>query len=989
LADVLTRLQAALPSHYRIERELGRGGMATVWLAHDLKHDRQVAIKVIKPELAAALGGERFLREISIAAHLQHPHILTLIDSGEGVTSAPDGPPILYYVMPYVAGDTLRSQLLRQGRLPVQEAVRILRDVLDALAHAHQHGIVHRDIKPENVMLTSRHALVMDFGVAKAVAAGQEGETGTLTALGMAIGTPAYMAPEQASGQTTVDGRADIYAAGVLAYEMLGGRPPFTGNTPQAILAAQITQTPQPLLELRSDLSPQLAVTVMRCLEKDPERRWQSAEDLLNRLEAFTTPGSGTVTMVESGTPVRSRRHGRSLIAGAVLLVAAVAAVLWLGPGQRLRERRWAREQAIPQLLLLGESGDWEPAYQLARRVAEILPGDSLFNALRPRFARQVSIKTNPPGARVWRKAYDAPDSTWMLLGRTPLDSVLLALSGGGGPILNNNRLRIEASGYRPLELVGLPLEDSVIRLDREDAIPTEMVRVAGGELGLIFFPGLEHVTPIPLGDFLMDRYEVTNREFKRFVDSGGYRRQEFWQQPFIRAGQEIPWKRAMALMTDRTGRAGPSTWEAGEFPPGQEQHPVAGVSWYEAAAFARFAGKSLPTVVHWSRAASTYHSATIVPLSNFAGQGTRPVGEGRGISEYGTYDMGGNVREWCLNQSGNERFILGGGWNDEPYQFTDAYTQPPFDRSPTNGIRLVKYLTVDSNLTAASQPLRRSYRDFLRERPVSNAVFSVYRRMYEYDRGPLQARVVETVDEGGWTRELVRMQAAYAGDSLLVYLYLPKSGMKPHPAVVYFPGSSAIRDSPRNLPWRAINFIIKTGRAVLLPVYKGTYQRSDSLLSDVQDTTNFYRDHVIMWAKDLSRGIDYLETRPEITTQRLAYYGVSWGGAMGGLIPAVESRIKVGVLYVAGLSMEPARPEVDPINFLPRVKVPTLMLNGRYDFFFPLETSQVPMFRLLGTPAEHKRHVVEEGSHFVPRIRLIQETLAWLDKYQPLSPTE
>jgi eukaryotic-like serine/threonine-protein kinase len=980
-------LAAVLRDRYVIQRELGRGGMATVWLADDLKHDRRVAIKVIKPDLAAALGGDRFLREIRIAAHLQHPHILTLIDSGDKPTRTGETP-VLYYVMPYVEGETLRQRLTRNGRLPAEEVVRVLQDVLDALVHAHGHGIVHRDIKPENIMLTGRHAVVMDFGVAKALAAGQEADTGTLTALGLAIGTPSYMSPEQASGQASVDGRADIYAVGVVAYEMLGGQPPFTGTTPQAILASQVTRAPQPLAELRSDLSPELVATVMRCLEKDREQRWQSAEELFVRLGQFTTPGSGTAATAAGQSRPRARSFRPAVLVPALLLATGLGAALWAGPGQRLRDRRWAREQAIPRLLSLAESGAWEQAYTLARRVATIIPEDSLFNALRPRFARKVSIRTDPPGAKVWRKAYDDPDTSWVLLGRTPLDSVLLALTAGGGGFLNNNRLRIEAPGYRTLDLVGLPFPDSVVRLDPDNAIPPEMVRVAGGRLN-VFFPGLVHVKPIELGDYLIDRYEVTNREFQRFVDSGGYRRPEFWEHPFVRAGQKVPWKAAMALMIDRTGQPGPSTWEAGEFPPGQEDHPVGGVSWYEALAFAKFTGKSIPTVVHWNHAASIFHSATIVPLSNFSGQGAGPVGTGRGISAYGTYDMAGNVREWCLNAGSTERFILGGGWNDEPYQFTDAYTQPPFDRSPTNGIRLVKYLTVDSNLTAAGKPLTRAQRDYLKERPVPDQVFSVYRRMYEYDRGPLNARVMETIDEGDWTRELVRMNAAYGGDSLLLYLYRPKTGVKPYPAVVYFPGSSAIRDRPQNLQWRSINFIIKSGRAVLYPVYKGTYQRSDSLFTDTQDTTNFYRDHVIMWAKDLSRAVDYVETRSDITLKQLGYYGVSWGGAMGGLMPAVEPRIKVSILYVAGLSLERARPEVDPINFLPRVNVPTLMLNGRYDFFFPIETAQIPMFRLLGTPADQKRYVIEDGSHFVPRTRLIQETLAWLNKYQPVATGE
>ena len=979
MPDLRGLLQNGLAATYRLEREVGRGGMATVFLAHDIKHDRSVALKVLHPDIAAALGADRFLREIRIAAHLQHPHILTLIDSGQIPRQDGMGPGLLYFVMPYVAGETLRARLTREGKLSPTDTARILQEVLDALTHAHGLGIVHRDIKPENIMLTGRHALVMDFGVAKAASAAVAADTvssGTLTALGLAIGTPTYMAPEQAAGQAAVDARADLYAVGVMAYEMLTGEPPFTGTTPQAILAAHITEAPLPIAGRRPDLAAPFAMAVMRCLEKQPAARWQSAEELRVHVEAFATPGSGVSAVVRNRRP--------SHIGAAIVAVVIIGAGAWLGPGRQMGQRRWAREQGIPQLLALAERGQWDSAYMLARQVEAANPHDSLFRALRPKFARRVSLHTNPAGATVWRKEYAAPDSAWMSLGKTPLDSVLLSLSEGG-TYLNANRLRIERPGYRTLELVGIPFRDSVIPLDRDTALPPEMVRIAGGALD-VFYPGFEHVKPVRLGDYLMDRFEVTNREFKRFVDAGAYRRRELWDYPFVNDGRVIPWAQAMGRMIDRTGRPGPSTWEAGEYRAGQENHPVAGVSWYEAAAFAKFAGKSLPTVAHWNHAASVYNSAWVVPASNFAGQGTVPVGTTRGIGAYGTYDMAGNVREWCLNASGANRFILGGGWNDEPYQFNDAYTQAPFDRSLTNGIRLVKYLGAEPNLALAAEPLQRAWRDFFKVRPVTDAVFAAYRQMYEYDRTPLAAKVVESVDEGDWTRELVRMNAAYASDSLLVYLYLPKRGVKPYPAVVYFPGSNAIRDhAPQNLQVRAIDFIVKSGRAVLYPVYKGTYQRSDSLNTDVEDSSNFYRDHVVMWAKDLRRGVDYLETRPEVATGHLAYYGLSWGGAMGGLIPAVEPRIKVSALYVAGLDFERARPEVEPINFLPRIRIPTLMINGRYDFFFPLETSQIPMFRLLGTPPDQKRHVVEEGSHFVPRPRLIQELLRWLDKYQPL----
>ena len=220
----MQRLAAALSDRYRLDRELGHGGMATVYLAEDLKHRRQVAIKVLNPELAAALGATRFTQEMAIAARLQHPHILGVFDSGEA-----DG--FLYYVMPYVEGESLRERLVRQGELPVTDAVRLLSEMADALGHAHARGVVHRDIKPENVMLSGRHALVMDFGVAKAV--NEASGRSNLTTMGVALGTPSYMAPEQATADPLLDHRVDIYALGVVGYELLAGRPPFVGASPQ------------------------------------------------------------------------------------------------------------------------------------------------------------------------------------------------------------------------------------------------------------------------------------------------------------------------------------------------------------------------------------------------------------------------------------------------------------------------------------------------------------------------------------------------------------------------------------------------------------------------------------------------------------------------------------------------------------------------------------------------------------------------------------
>ena len=280
----LTPLTRALADRYRIERELGAGGMATVYLAEDLKHQRKVAVKVLREDLTASLGGGRFLREIKIAAQLQHPNILPLLDSGEA-----DG--FLFYVMPYVAGQSLRERLAREGELPVHEAVRLITEVVDALAHAHEHGVVHRDIKPDNVMLSGRHALVTDFGVAKAIS--EATGRNTVTTLGVAVGTPNYMSPEQAAADPNIDHRSDIYAVGVMAYELLTGRPPFTGGTPQQVLAAHITEAPDPVVKRRPAIPPALDAIILRCLAKRPADRFQSAQDLLAQLEPLATPSGG------------------------------------------------------------------------------------------------------------------------------------------------------------------------------------------------------------------------------------------------------------------------------------------------------------------------------------------------------------------------------------------------------------------------------------------------------------------------------------------------------------------------------------------------------------------------------------------------------------------------------------------------------------------------------------------------------------------------
>jgi eukaryotic-like serine/threonine-protein kinase len=333
MEDGLARLREALRDRYRIERELGRGGMATVYLARDLRHDRPVALKVFRSELSASMGAERFLREIRLTARLDHPHILPLLDSGTAGGA-------LFYTMPYVEGESLRERLEREKQLPLEDALRITRQVADALDHAHLQGIVHRDIKPENILLGTGHARLADFGIARAVdAAGGE----TLTGTGLSIGTPTYMSPEQASGDREVDARADVYSLACVVYEMLAGQPPHTGATVEAIHARKALEQPPALRVVRPALPAGVDSAIRKALAPAPADRWQNVRELLAALEHPT--GAGWTR--------RARTRTALIAAGFVLTVAA--AWWWIARGPAA-----GRVESLAVLPFANLSGDTE-----------------------------------------------------------------------------------------------------------------------------------------------------------------------------------------------------------------------------------------------------------------------------------------------------------------------------------------------------------------------------------------------------------------------------------------------------------------------------------------------------------------------------------------------------------------------------------------------------------------------------------------------------
>lgn len=696
-----------------------------------------------------------------------------------------------------------------------------------------------------------------------------------------------------------------------------------------------------------------------------------------------------------SSAPGRGRLQDRLLtwpnvIRGGVGAMAlwGVAVTAWLALGRTAMSEGDVLAE-VEAIGVLAATSDYAAAYARVASLETELRDDSLRTALWTMVAGPLELATDPGGATVYRRAYEATDAEWEELGRTPL-TVERFPKGV-------SRLRFEAEGRRSREVAAQlhQLQSlGVVGLDADDAIPPGKVRVSGrsggGGYGL-FVPGLEQAPSVELGEFLMSAHEVTNEEYLAFVSAGGYEDSACWPHPFVDGADNLSFEEGIGRFTDQTGRPGPATWDAGTFLAGTENHPVGGVSWYEAAAYACWAGAELPTVYHWYAAANPFSSPHVVPLSNY-GDAVAAVGSHQGISWDGVYDLAGNVREWALNASGTEganRFILGGGWADLEYSFNDAVTAPAFDRSELNGVRLVETLDT-SKLAEASRPIEVAFRDYRVEQPVSDEAFDILRQAYAYDPVPLDARVVAVDTTELWIRERIEMDAGYGGERLTVLIFLPRGGAAPHQTVLFFPGSGDLyAESSSDLKPGQVEFVVRSGRALVYPIYKGTFERGSDLRSDIQDESNRWRDHIVAWSKDLRRSVDYLETRDDFDLERLGYISISWGSAMAPVMLALEDRVKTAVLIVGGLLMQRAQPMADPFNFLPRVDQPTLMINARWDSFYPLETSGRPLFDNLGSPEGQKELIVIDASHGVfsyDRNRVVAESLEWLDTY--LGPT-
>ncbi len=963
--------------HYRVTAKVGEGGMGEVYRAEDLKLGREVAVKVLPDEVSGSRERlERFAREARAVAALNHPNIVTIhsVEESDGVH---------FLTMELVEGRTL-AELIPEGGMETARLVEAAIQITDALSAAHDKGIVHRDLKPGNVMVTGDGRVkVLDFGLAKLVGpspVGEESELATETALtrhGAIIGTTAYMSPEQIEGRA-LDHRTDIFSLGIILYEMATGSRPFDGESSASLMSAILRDEPLPAADRRTGIPRELVGLIDACLQKDPEMRPATVAEVGEALRELRGDGAPE--------PRRSRRM--PLLLGAAAMVVVLAGVGWM-----LVERNRAlafQAEALPRLSELAIEQKYLEAFELASEVERVAGVGSVSDEVWSSIAKTVSITSEPSQASVSVVPFGT-EAEPRVLGTTPLSDIRIPR----GPM----HWRVAREGYVEAEFVSIYGPDEPFVLLPESDRGLEMVRVPGGDVELWIMGSVVPRPRVQIGPYLIDRHEVTNRAYEEFVKAGGYEREEFWKHPFRDGEQTVSFAEAMARFRDLTGRPGPAGWRVGSFPDGEAELPVTGVSWYEAAAYAEFAGKSLPTIYHWYFA-DTAGDLQLLPGfylsdSNYGGAGPRAAGANCVTGSYGAHDMAGNVREWGANPVASERIAFGGAWTDPSYIYLFPERLSPFDRSPENGFRCVRYLEggePQPEAMAALEPSGR--RDYSLEQPVGDDIYAAYSGFFDTAPVALEPLVESTDDSAeNWTKQKVSYAAGYGGERMIAWLYLPRDAKPPYQVVIQMAGAGTFyrRTSETEASifgWSFAEHILRSGRAVLLPLWKGSYERSDDF-DPLSSPGTVLREHVVQWVTELRRSVDYLQTRDDIDPGRIAYQGISYGALWAPVFMAQEPRLKTGLVIVGGflsfeLSSGSMPPEIDPLNHAPRVTAPVLMLNGRHDPIFIYETSQLPLFRNLGTADADKRHVTFPAGHSTSswRDELIRESLDWLDHY-------
>ena len=1036
--------------HYEIIKQIGAGGMGEVYLARDTRLERRLALKTLPESVAQdAERMQRFVREAKSSSALNHPNIITIYEIGQTDNTH-------FIAIEYVEGETLRERL-KGAPLKLKSTLEIAIQVAGALDAAHRAGIVHRDVKPENLMIRPDGLVkILDFGIAKlsgppAVAGSlsNDSEAATIkayTSPGMIIGTTAYMSPEQARG-LAVDARTDVWSLGVVLYEMVAGRLPFAGQTSSDVISSILQKEPPALTLFSEEADARLDEIVTKALTKDKEERYQSAKDLFIDLKRFkhhlevvaeierTKPtdfrnsqgGNRSSGISKSVSPQVSPvveitgdqtasqtilAHQRvtidskqekseskrivAIVTAAVLLASIAGWVIW-----HRRNLGWARGQ-VSQIEALSSNGDYFAAYDLATETQKYLPDDPTITRLMPTISDMLTVTSEPSGAQVYLKRF-SPDAAGnfpprQLVGTTPIRDLRIAR----GQYL----LYVEKDGFaKTVQTISgallrgggmtsvpppLTIEQKLLAADR---VPNGMTLVTGGDYRLRAWARPTEAK-VQLDDFLIDQHEVSNQEYKEFINAGGYLKKQYWTHPFIKDGKALTWEEAIQEFKDRTGLPGPRTWSSQNFPEGKAKYPVTDVSWYEAAAYAAFRGKQLPTIFQWEKAARSgrvaaptnympwgvfYPGDTLEWRANFEGDATVPVDSFEfGMSPFGAYNMAGNVSEWCLNETSEGFISAGGSWGEPVYTFANYGSFPGFYTSSKRGFRCAMNLGDTRNDGNLRIEINKEIPVYARS---SDEDFARWVKAYDYLKSPLDPQV-DQQETDAWTRERITFNGAN-GERAIGYLYLPRNFPRPLQVIHLLPAGdveAGQRSADRAAEaWLATE--IKSGRAVFIVVLKGYIERlRPAGFVEPNRSTAEYRDKMINWITDLRRGLDYLETRNDIDAKKIAICGPSAGATTGLILAAVDRRYASVFLAAAGIrkSYSQSIAEANIVNFAPHIRGPILILQGRYDENLAWKSEFEPLYKLLREP---KRVILYDGGH-APPMELFATTIhQWFDE--------
>lgn len=1010
---------------FQIIREIGRGGMGIVYEARQESLNRNVALKVLSIGLGySSKAVVRFRREAEAAARLHHSNIVPIHYTGiEGqspynvmeLINGPSLAQIIHTLRDQAVSSALKSESNKSVSAPTKpgsdddaekveydstnsgraaatvsdsssfgtgtnyfdNVARVIGDVADALTHAHQKGVIHRDIKPSNLLLSPDGRLsITDFGLARLV------EQPGVTMTGEFMGSPIYMSPEQIAHVGSVDHRTDIYSLGATLYELLTLRPPCEGSGREQILHQVINKEPKAVRRIDGSIPRDLETICRKAMEKRPEDRYQSADAMADDLRRFVSRHAISARRIGPvGHAIRwCRRNRTQAVLAAMLATTIVIASSAIMLNWRSHQKRWHDELARINYDL--DHAPWDARVRLSDAMTEFPERRKELEAILERFEGDVQIESDDSGATIQIRPFESDTASWLELGKTPISD---RLPFGHYLVRINKDLMVHQISYQPNQHweILLPLTQDMVRIpdawhgDIYDAcrIPWLLCR----QLPLV-------------KEFEMDRTEISNVAYKQFVDAGGYEDGKYWRHTL---GDE--WAKTVEQFRDKTKQLSPRFWVNGSYPQGLGDHPVVGVSWYEAMAYAKWANKKLPTLFHWMRGADFngwYDGIESWDRSNIAGRVgmTRPT-DRRSLSvcKYGTSDTLGNVREWCLTEDRDgKHYAMGGSFRDSTGRTFDSVSFSALDRLDDVGFRCARY--------EEDVELAKSAPTTWRPIPTTPAPIDWVKERFAYEKPELDVSPTDNILFGGLEAKRFSFRTAYGdNERITCYLLLPEDRTIAKPYQVVLGAVDIVHDADgnpniHNDDIRYYQVMRDQGRAILFPTlfaaapsrkaegYRNGFPYPDPNHIDRAE------NRAVRTANDISRTLDFLEKYGNsygLDASKVAIcccynsslYAPCW--LVADEIISERSRIQAAIFPNGGVLNCVQAPVSDQLTFLPYLRVPSLIFSSRASYNIPFEYSQKNFVDLIGT--SEKYNFVDNHTWGLPVKNFVREVDEWL----------